>query len=123
MGRNAEVDEWFAALQHPLKDVMLDVRRAILSADRRVDECIKWKSPTFTFEGNIASIDPRAKAHVLLMFHQGAKLPGKHPALEGTGNTVRYLRFADRADVKRKRADLRAAVVAWCDLKARGWRG
>jgi hypothetical protein len=27
---------------------------------------IKWKSPTFMFEGNIASIDPKAKSHVSL---------------------------------------------------------
>jgi hypothetical protein len=113
VGRDPEVDAWFEALEHPLKDVMLDVRRAILSADRRVGECIKWKSPTFTFEGNIASIDPKSKAHVLLMFHQGAKLPGRHPALEGTGTTARYLRFADRADVRRKRTALRDAVAAW----------
>jgi hypothetical protein len=119
MPKDPEVEAWFVALAHPLKDVMLDVRSAILAADRRVGECIKWKSPTFTFEGNIASIDPKSKAHVLLLFHQGAKIPGKHPALEGTGSTARYLRFADRADVRGKRAALQAAVKAWCDLKAR----
>ncbi len=113
MGRAAEVDAWFEALDHPLKGVMLQVRREILASDRRVGECIKWKSPTFTYEGNIASIDPRSKAHVQLMFHQGAKLPGKHPALEGGGGTVRYMRFRDRADVAAKRDDLRAAIAAW----------
>ena len=116
-GRDPEVDAWFDALDHPLKDVMLEVRRAVLASDRRVGECIKWKSPTFTFEGNIASIDPKAKALVQLMFHQGAKLPGKHPALEGGGGTVRYLRFSDRADVRAKRADLRAAIRAWIDMR------
>jgi hypothetical protein len=118
VGRDPEVDAWFGALEHPLKDVMLDVRRAMLAADRRVGECIKWKSPTFTFEGNIASIDPKSKAHVLLMFHQGAKIPGDHPALEGTGSTARYVRFADRADVRAKRAALRAAVAAWIEWRS-----
>ena len=51
------------------------------------------------------------------MFHQGATLPGKHPALEGGGGTVRYLRFADAADVERKRKDLENAVKAWIALK------
>ena len=55
------------------------VRKVILAADERVDECIKWKSPTFTFNGNIASINPRAKKHISLMFHQGAKIPGTYP--------------------------------------------
>jgi hypothetical protein len=120
MPTNPEVEAWFADLEHPLKDVMLLVRRTVLASDRRVEECIKWKSPTFTYRGNIASIDPKAKAHVNLMFHQGARLPGSHPHLEGGGGTVRYLRFADRADVKAKRAALEAAIAAWIELKGGG---
>ena len=96
---------------------MLQVRGIILNADPRIGETIKWKSPTFVFDGNMASIDPRSKKHVNVMFHLGASLPGKHPQLEGGGSTVRYMRFADRNDVKRKRRDLEAAVRAWCKLK------
>jgi hypothetical protein len=119
MGRDPEVDAWFEALEHPRKDVMLGVRSAMLAADRRVNECIKWKSPTFTYEGNIASIDPKSKAHVLLMFHQGAKLPGRHPMLEGSGSTARYMRFVDNDDVRKKRAALRAAVAAWIEWRSK----
>lgn len=111
------VEAWFEDLDHPLKDVMLQVRKVILDTDRRLDETIKWKSPTFTFEGNMASIDPRSKKHVQLMFHQGVKLPGKHPKLEGGGGTVRYMRFADLAEVKAGKRDLEAAVRAWIELK------
>jgi hypothetical protein len=114
---NPDVDAWFGDLDHPLKDVMLRVRKVILGADKRVTEAIKWKSPTFMFEGNLASIDPRSKKHVSLMFHQGAALPGNHPRLEGGGGTVRYMRFADSADVVAQRRDLEAAVRAWCKLK------
>jgi hypothetical protein len=51
------------------------------------------------------------------MFHQGAKLPGRHPRLEGGAGTVRYLRFTDPADVKAKKGDLQRAARAWIDLK------
>jgi hypothetical protein len=115
--KSAEVDAWFRDLDHPLKDAMLQVRRIILGTDRRLSETIKWKSPTFVFEGNMASIDPRSKKHVQLMFHQGAALPGKHPHLEGGGGTVRYMRFSNIEEVKAKRPDLEAAVRAWCELK------
>jgi hypothetical protein len=54
---------------------------------------------------------------VNLLFHKGASLPGGHPHLEGGGDTVRYMRFADLGDVKAKKADLEAAVRAWCELK------
>jgi hypothetical protein len=118
MPRSPEVDAWFEGLDHPLKDAMLRVRQVILGSDRRITETIKWKSPTFVFNGNIASIDPRTKKHVNLMFHQGAGLPGKHPRLEGGGGTVRYMRFEDLADVKAKRADLEAAIRAACEQNA-----
>jgi hypothetical protein len=113
-----DVDRWFDALDHPLRDVMLEIRRTILGIDGRVGECIKWKSPTFTFQGNIASIDPRTKRYVNLMFHQGAALPGEHPALEGGGATVRYMQFADLEAVSSKRAQLESAVRAWIDMKS-----
>jgi uncharacterized protein DUF1801 len=77
------------------------------------------KSPTFVYKGNIASIDPRSKKRLSLMFHHGASLPGKHPRLEGGGGTVRYMRFADLDDVEVQRPDLEAAVQAWCRLKDR----
>jgi hypothetical protein len=118
MGASPEVEAWYEDLDHPLKDAMLEVRRIILRTDRRLEETIKWKSPTFVFDGNMASIDPRSKKHVSLMFHQGASLPGKHPRLEGGGATVRYMRFADLADVRAQRPDLEAAVRAWCKLKS-----
>jgi hypothetical protein len=116
--KEPEVDAWFEASDHPLKDVMLRVRSAILATDRRVGECIKWKSPTFTFEGNIASIDPKSKQHVSVLFHQGAKLPGPNPSLEGGGGTVRYMRFEDPAAVRSKKADLQAAIRAWIQMKS-----
>jgi hypothetical protein len=117
VGTSQEVEAWFRELAHPLKDAMLLVRKIVLGADSRVTETIKWKSPTFVFEGNLASIDPRTKKHVNLMFHQGAALPGKHPRLEGGGGTVRYMRFADVEEVEAQRLDLEAAVRAWCRLK------
>lgn len=51
MGASPEVEAWFRDLDHPLKDAMLQVRKIILGTDRRLNETIKWKSPTFVFEG------------------------------------------------------------------------
>ncbi|HET6770352.1 MAG TPA: DUF1801 domain-containing protein [Actinomycetota bacterium] len=119
MKKNPEVTAFFRTLEHPLKDAMEQVRTIMLGADSRITEAIKWKSPTFIYEGNIASIEPRSKKHVSVLFHQGAALPGKHPLLEGGGETVRYMRFADLEDVKKHRSHLEATVKAWCFLKDR----
>ena len=117
MNTSKEVDDWFDASDHPQKGVMQAVREAVLDADKRVGECIKWKSPTFTFNGNIASINPQAKAFVSLMFHRGADIPGEYPSLSGSGNVARYMQFADVASVEKLKPELQAIVRAWCELK------
>ena len=113
--RDPAVDAWLEKKQHPQTETMRAVRAAILDADKRVSESIKWQSPTFAYKGNIASIMPGAKAFVSLMFHRGADIPGHHPELQGGGDVARYMRFESVADVAAKRDALSAAVRAWCD--------
>lgn len=117
MAENPEVDAWFDDYEHPAKDAMLGVREIILR-DERITETIKWKSPTFMYRGNMASFNPRTKAHVSLMFHTGASIPGDHPRLEGGGETARYMKFADRAEVEAASDDIAAVVAAWCDSRS-----
>ena len=81
MATSSEVDAWFDDYEHPAKDAMLRVREIILEDDR-MTETIKWKSPTFMYEGNMASFNPRTKAHDSLMFHTGASIGGDHPLHE-----------------------------------------
>jgi hypothetical protein len=116
MGANPEVDDWFDDYEHPAKDAMLRVREIILS-DERMSESIKWKSPTFMYEGNMASFNPRTKAHVSLMFHTGASIPGVFELLEGGGDTARYARFTDLEDVEAKSEELQRVVTAWCESR------
>jgi hypothetical protein len=110
---SAEVDDWFAARDHPLTDAMQRVRELILGADPRVTESIKWKTPTFAYRGNIASFNP-AKNLVSLLFHRGAEIAGDFPRLEGDGRLARVMRFADLADVERNADELQAVIRAWC---------
>ena len=117
MNRNADVDAWFAAKDRPMAEAMQRVREIILGADDRVTESIKWSTPTFEFNGNIASFAP-AKKLVSLLFHRGAEIPGKHPRLEGDGKLTRTMRFSDLAAVEKGREDLERVIRAWCEAKA-----
>jgi hypothetical protein len=117
MSRNPEVDRWLDEAGHPLEATMRRAREIILEADPRVTESIKWKTPTFAFKGNIASFNP-SKHVVSIMFHRGSEIPGHHPRLEGDGKLVRTMRFAGLDELEAGRADLEAAVRAWCDAKA-----
>jgi hypothetical protein len=92
-------------------------RDIILRADRRVTESIKWKTPTFAYQGNIASFNP-SKHLLSIMFHRGAEIPGVHPRLEGGGKLVRTMRFADLDQLEAGRNELEAVIRSWCDWKA-----
>ncbi|MCC6877112.1 MAG: DUF1801 domain-containing protein, partial [Sandaracinaceae bacterium] len=94
MPKTDEVERWLASYDNPMKDVVMRIREVILGTDPRVGECIKWQAPTFTFEGNIASFFPKSRQHASLMFHQGARIPGTHPRLEGEGDAGRVLKLA-----------------------------
>lgn len=118
MPANRDVSEWLDAYDNPMAPVVRKVRAVILDADPRIGECIKWKSPTFVFRGNLASVQHRITRHACLMFHTGAHIPGVYPSLEGTGGATRYMRFTSLADVDRLAHELRAIVRAWCDLRA-----
>jgi uncharacterized protein YdhG (YjbR/CyaY superfamily) len=118
MPRSPEVDVWFSRYDNPMKDVVLRMRDIILGADARISECIKWQAPTFTFAGNLASFFPKSKQHASLMFHVGAKIPGRHPRLEGTGDTSRVMKVGSVEEANAARADLERIVRAWCDWRA-----
>lgn len=117
MNRNKAVDAWLERYENPMKSVVVRVRELILAADPRIEECIKWQAPTFTYRGNLASFFPKAKAHASLMFHQGALIPGTHPRLEGAAAAGRAMKFASVAEANAARADLRRVVKAWCDWR------
>ena len=112
---NPEVGAWFDRYDNPMKDAVLRTREVLLAADPRLDETIKWSTPTFTYKGNLVSVQPRAKQFVSLLFHTGASIPGRHPLLEGGGDTARYARLDGLEAVERERPALEAIVRAWCD--------
>jgi hypothetical protein len=111
--RNPQVDEWFAAYDSPQRELVLAVRDAVLDADERVTEAIKWQAPTFIYRGNIASFYPKTRTHASLMFHRGAELDDPDGLLEGEGDVSRVARFLDADDLDAKRPALQALIRQW----------
>ena len=120
MPRQPEVEAWLERYDNPMKPVVLRIREIVLDADPRVDECIKWQAPTFTYKGNLASFYPKSKAHASLMFHVGAQIPGTFPRLEGTGDTSRVLKVGSVDEAEASRPELESIVRAWCDWRDAG---
>ncbi len=117
MPRNPEVDAFLADLDHPLLDEIKAVRTIVLGVDERITESIKWGGPTFSFDGNIATIPPRTKKAVQLFFQQGALIGARYGVLEGDGEHVRTINFKDKAEIAAKKAGLVKAIKAWIKLK------
>ncbi len=110
---NPDVDKFLAEKDHPLTAEIQRVREIILETDDRVEETIKWSSPTFMFKGNIASFFMNAKKQVSLMFHKGGTIDIESDLLEGDGKEARTARFYGMDDIESKRDALQDVIRAW----------
>jgi len=114
------VEEWLDCYNNPMKPVVAAMRRAILEADPRLEETIKWQAPTFVYKGNMASFYPKSKKHASLMFHKGATIVGDFPNLTGSGKQTRLFKVTSLDDLEAKMGELRQICVAWCDQQDAG---
>lgn len=117
MNYNPEVDTYLEEKNHVLSPEIKKVRDIILATDERVEECIKWSSPTFTYKGNIASFFMNAKKNVSLMFHKGAKMKNAHGLLSGDGKEGRVARFSSLEDIDNKKEALQALIKEWIAIQ------
>lgn len=65
----AAVDEYMRTLSHPLAELVAELRRTILAADRRIGEAIKWNAPAFFFTGPMAPFKPKEYRRHLVVFN------------------------------------------------------
>jgi hypothetical protein len=117
MNRNPKVDEYLLKKDHPMTAEIQKVREIILSTDDRIEETIKWSSPTFTYEGNMASFFMNAKKFVSLMFHYGASMPNKSGLLVGEGKQGKTARFDNMEDIETKKEALQSLVREWIAMQ------
>ena len=114
MQKDPAAERWFT--DKPAEPGLRRVREVILAADSRMREGTKYGTVTFYCGGDFASFVQHDKKTVSLMFNRGGIIPGKYPHMEGEGRAVRFVRFADVAEVDAQKAELAKIVVAWCDL-------
>lgn len=118
MSTNPDVEAWFADRKPPAEAALRRIREVILAADPRMTEYVKYGTVQFAFGGDMANFVQTNKKTVSLMFNRGGKIQGDFPHIEGTGRAVRFMRFADVAEVDALAPELTAAVRAWCAAMA-----
>jgi hypothetical protein len=103
-------------LVHPGKDLIEAMRKAIVGADRRVAEGVKWNAPSFRTSEYFATTNLREKVGVGLILHLGAKARDVGPDGMAVGDPKKLLKWlaADRAMIVFKdQQDFLAKQVAF----------
>ena len=101
------VDEFLRGLSHPLKAEVEAVRSIIKSVDKNIHEEIKWKAPSFNYNGEyLVTFNLRDVKRIHLVFHNPMIPKVKSELLEGDYKDRRMLYLADMKDVKAKKPEL-----------------
>ena len=100
------VDEYLSKLEHPLKAEIEAVRNIIKKADSKISERVKWNAPSFFYNVDLVTFNPRNESRVHLVFHDIAIIKVKSALLEGDYKDRRMTYFADMKDVKAKQPEL-----------------
>jgi hypothetical protein len=121
-----QIQEFYANIDHPLKDVMLKLHTIILETDPQIGEHIKWNSPAFYYNGEMAPFDPKEykrdivvynvhkKDEILLIFPTGANVTDSTGILEGKFTDSRKsVRITSMEDLLVKEKDLKSVIKQW----------
>ncbi len=93
-----EIKDYVESLSEFQRDLLLKIREHVLSADDRIKEGIKWGSIAFFNKKNICGYRI-AKAHVTLLFMEGASLNDKYNILNGSGAKARTIKVSELGDI------------------------
>lgn len=103
--RTAEVNAFMRQLDHPLK-AEIETVRAIIKANKKICERVKWNAPSFFYLDDLATIHVKAKQHVHLIFHHPAIVKIKSALLEGDYKDRRMMYFETMKEVKSRKKEL-----------------
>lgn len=86
------VAAFMSALDHPHKAGIECLRRAILGADTRITEAIKWNAPSFQLHDHFLTFKLFPPKQIQLIFHVGAKplVPARAFKLDLPATAVRW---------------------------------
>ena len=102
-----KVDEFMENLDHPFKAEVQTVRDIIKNVNKNIAEEIKWKAPSFSYNGEyLVTFNLWEKEHIHLVFHNPEISKVKSALLEGDYDHRRMAHFSDKDDIKTKKPAL-----------------
>ncbi len=122
------MEDYLTNLNHPLIAEITALRNIILSADRRLEEQIKWNAPSYSLDGQdciTMRLLPPIKIQVV--FHRGAKVQVQ-PAermieadfswLKWPANDRMVATFLNGQEIREWESAFRKLVCNWIDSLA-----
>ncbi|WEK18127.1 MAG: DUF1801 domain-containing protein [Candidatus Pedobacter colombiensis] len=123
------VSEYLQNLDHPLKNLVEELRQLILATHKEIGEQIKWNSPSFYYTGEMKPFDPKTykrdivvlnlhkKDQVLLVFPTGASIDDQTGLLEGKfSDTRKVIPFKTMKEIHDKKGDLQTVIKQWLTM-------
>lgn len=115
-----QVDELMRGLDHGHKDAVEYLRSAILAADSRITEHVKWNAPSFCYDGVDRVTFQLKSPDVQLIMHRGAKVAENTVVfvddsglLDWRSGDRAVVTFSDLADVKAHEQAFIEVVKKW----------
>ena len=97
--RSKEVDRLLTGLDPPQREVAIALREFLLRAGPELHEAVKWGTPCYLAARLVCSIAAHSD-HTNLEFYHGTSLRDPKRLLEGTGKSLRHVKFHKAADIK-----------------------
>lgn len=117
--KSDQVDHYMEKLQHPFKQEVERLRSIILNANPKLQERVKWNSPSFFYIKDLAAFNLRASGYVqiIFIFYDGNMIEDSS-LLQGNWKDRREARFYGMADIEAKQPALEQLVNNWVKLIA-----
>lgn len=120
------VDVYLQDLDHPLKPLVIALRKCILGTDPQISEEIKWNVPSFRTTEHFATLHLRASDQISVILHLGAKkraatqtattVNDPQSLLKWLGKDRAMIAFKNEQDLAQKQAAFVAILHQWIKL-------
>lgn len=102
-----KVMAYMRKLKHPLKVEMETVRKIIKGVDKKISERIKWKAPSYHYNGtDMVTFNAWAEKNIHLVFHHPAIVKIKSSLLQGDYKDRRMMYFNSMKEVRAGKKEL-----------------
>jgi hypothetical protein len=100
------VAHYMKNLKPPLSNEVEKLRKIIKSADKRINERIKWNAPSYYYKEDFLTFGPYREGKILLVFHHASVVKIKSDLLQGEYSNRRLLYLSNMNEIKKNKNEL-----------------